>query len=96
MKSFLQNNIGIDSICNEGKSVAAERFIRTLRIKFINTWLQYQKNVYIDKLDDNSYHKTSKMKPFDVNLSMHTDFIKENNKEGTKFKVGAHFRNIKI
>ena len=73
MKSFLQNNIGIDSICNEGKSVAAERFIRTLRIKFINTWLQYQKNVYIDKLDDkvdkynNSYHKTSKMKPFDVN-----------------------------
>ena len=36
------------------------------------------------------------MKPFDVNLSMHTDFIKENNKEGTKFKVGAHFRNIKI
>ena len=92
MKSFLQNNIGIDSVCNEGKSVAAERFIRTLRIKFINTWLQYQKNVYIDKLDDNSYHKTSKMKPFDVNFSMHTDFIKENNKEGTKFKVGAHLR----
>ena len=37
MKSFLQNNIGINSICNEGKSVAAKRFIRTLRIKFINT-----------------------------------------------------------
>ena len=98
MKSFLQNNIGIDSVCNEGKSVAAERFIRTLRIKFINTWLQYQKNVYIDKLDhkvdkyNNSYHKTSKMKPFDVNWSMHTDFIKENNKEGPKLKVGAHLR----
>ena len=37
---------------NEGKCVNAERFIRTLKTKFINTWLQYKKNVYIDKLDD--------------------------------------------
>ena len=36
---------------NEGKSVVAERCIRFLRMKFINTWLQYQKSVYIDKLD---------------------------------------------
>ena len=28
---------------NEGKSVIAERFISTLKMKFINTWLQYQK-----------------------------------------------------
>ena len=27
---------------NEGKSVVAERFIRTLRIQFVNTWHQYQ------------------------------------------------------
>ena len=37
MKSFLQNNdIEMYSTHNEGKSVLAERFIRTLKIKFIN------------------------------------------------------------
>ena len=38
MKSFLQNNdIEMYSAHNEGKSVIAERFIRTLKIiKFIN------------------------------------------------------------
>ena len=37
-KSFLQNNdIEIYSTCKEGKSVAAERFIRTIKTKFINT-----------------------------------------------------------
>ena len=35
----------MSSIHNEGKSVAAERFIRTLRLKSTNTWLQYQKSV---------------------------------------------------
>ena len=52
---------------NEGKSVVAERIIRTLKNK-IYTWLQY---VYINKLDDivnrfnNTYHRTIKMKPVD-------------------------------
>ena len=45
------------------------------------------KNVYIDKLDDivnkynNTYHRTIKMKPVDVTLSMYFDFNKENNKK---------------
>ena len=40
------------------------------------------KNVYIDKSDDtvskynNAYHKPIKMKPADVNLSIHIDFNK--------------------
>ena len=43
MKSFLQaNDLEMYSTYNEGKSVFAERFIRTL-IKFLNTLLQYQK-----------------------------------------------------
>ena len=43
MKSFLQaNDLEMYSTYNEGKSVIAERFIRTL-IKFSNTLLQYQK-----------------------------------------------------
>ena len=55
---------------NEGKSLIAERFIRTMK-KSINTWLQFQKKVYIDKLDDivdkynNTFHSTSKMKPIE-------------------------------
>ena len=40
------NNIEMDSTHNEGKSVVAERFIRTLKLKFTSTWLQYQKCVY--------------------------------------------------
>ena len=41
------------------------------------------KNVYIDKIDDmfnkynNTYHRTTKMKPPDVNPSMYIDFNKE-------------------
>ena len=38
MKSFLQNNdVEMYSIHNEEKSVVAQRFIRTLKNKFINT-----------------------------------------------------------
>ena len=56
------------------------------------------KNVYIDKLDDlaikynNTYHRTIKRKPVDVNPTIYIDFDKKNNKEGSKFKVGDHVR----
>ena len=42
------------------------------KIKFVNTWLQYLKNVYIDKLEgivnkyNNAYHRIIKIKPADV------------------------------
>ena len=54
--------------------------------------------MYIDKLDDtlnrynNTYHSAIKMKPVDVNPDMHVEYNKENNKEGSKFKVGDHAR----
>ena len=57
---------------NEGKSVLAERFIRTLKTKIYKYMTLVSKNVYIDKLDDtvsennNTYHRTIKMKPVDV------------------------------
>ena len=57
---------------NEGKSVIAERFIRTLKNKIYKYMTSISKNVYIDKLDDigkkynNTYHKSVKMKPVDV------------------------------
>ena len=40
------------SIHNEGKSVVAERFIRTLKTKIYKYMTSISKNVYIDKLDD--------------------------------------------
>ena len=70
------------SIHNEGKSVVAESFIRTLRNKFC----QYRKYVFIDKLDDimgkksNKYHRTIKMKPVDVKPSIYVDFNKKKKK----------------
>ena len=54
--------------------------------------------MYIDKLNEivnkynNTYHRTIKMKPGDVNSSSYIDFNKENNKEGPKIKVGNHVR----
>ena len=90
MKSSSQDNkTKIYSIHNEGKSVAAERFIRTLKTKIYKYVTEILKNVYIDKLADiankynNTYHSTTKMKPVDV--------IK-NNKEDVNFKVGDSVR----
>ena len=56
------------------------------------------KNKYIDKLGEmvnncnNTYHRTIKMKPVNINSSTCIDFNKENNKELEKFKVGDHVR----
>ena len=55
-------------IHNEGKSVVAERFIRTLKTKIYKYTTSVSKNVYIDKLDDivgkynNTYHKLLMLK----------------------------------
>ena len=53
MKSWLQdNNVEMHSTHNKGKSVAAERFIRTLKNKIYQYMISISENVYIDKLDD--------------------------------------------
>ena len=67
-KWLKDNDIEMYSIHNEGKSVVAERFIRTLKTKIYKYMTSISKNVYIDKLDDivneynNTYHITIKMK----------------------------------
>ena len=79
---------------NEGKSVVAERFIRTLKNKIYKYMTSILKNVYIDRLDDivnkynNTHHKTIKLKPVDITPSMYIDLNKENNRKGPKFIVG--------
>ena len=68
------------SIYNEGKSIVAERFIRTLITKIYKYMTSTSKNVYINKLDDiineynNTYHRTIKMKPTDVKDNKYIDF----------------------
>ena len=52
-KKWLQDNdIAMYSTYNEGKSVAAEGFIRTLKSKIYKYMTSISKNVYIDKLND--------------------------------------------
>ena len=91
-KKWLQdNNIEMYSTHNEGKSVIAERFIRTLKNKIY-------KYKYINKLDDilrkynNTYHTSIKMKPIDVKDNTYINFKKESNDKDPKFKVGDHVR----
>ena len=53
MKSWLEkNDIEMYSTHNEGKSVVAERFIRTIKNKIYKHMTSISKNVYIEKLDD--------------------------------------------
>ena len=99
MKSWLEKNIiEIYSTHNEGQSVVAERFIRTLKIKIDKHMTAMSQNVYIDKLNDiineynNTYYRTIKMKPGDVKGNVYIDFGKEINDKDTKFKVGDHVR----
>ena len=96
-KKWLEDNdIEMYSIHNEGKSVVAERFIRTLKNKIYKYMTAISKKVYIDKLDDivdeynNTYHRTIKMKPVDVKDNTYIDFEKEVNNKDPKFKIGDH------
>ena len=83
---------------NEGKSVVAERFIRTLKNKICKYMTSISKNVYIDKSDDivnehnNAYHRTIKTKPTDVKGNTYINIDKEVNDKDPKFKVGDHVR----
>ena len=97
-KWLKDNDIEMYSTHNEGKSVVAERFIRTLKNKIYKHMTAVSKNVYIDKLDDivneynNTYHRTIKMKPIEVKDNTFIDSIKEVNDKDPKFKVRDHVR----
>ena len=82
-KWLKDNDVEMYSIHNEGKSVVAERFIRTLKTKIYKYMTSISKNVYIDKLDDivneynNTYLRTIMIKPADVKDNAYIDFEKE-------------------
>ena len=61
-KDFLKkNNIEMYSTYNEGKSVAAERFIRTIKTKIHKYMTAISKNIYYNVLDNivNKYNNCS-------------------------------------
>ena len=73
------------STYNEGKSVVAERFIRTLKNKIFKHMATISKNVYFDVLDDivnkynNTVHRTTKMKPIDVISDSYSEYSEYSN-----------------
>ena len=96
-KWLSDNDIIMYSTYNEGKSVVAERFIRTLKNKLYKHMTATGKNVYYDVLDDvvneynNTKHNTIKMKPKDVGDSKR-GYIDEHNEKDSRFKVGDRVR----
>ena len=97
-----RNNIIMYSTYNEGKSVVAERFIRTLKNKLYKHMTATRKNVYYDVLDDilnecnNTKHNTIKMKPKDVGNHNKRVYIDEHNEKRSRFKVGDIVRIFKF
>ena len=89
------------STYNEGKSVVAERFIRTSKNKIFKHMIAISKNVYFDVLDDivnkynNTIRRTIKMKPIEVTsdyYAKHPSIELHQNKKDPKFEVGDNVR----
>ena len=98
LKKWLSDNDTIMySTYNEGKSVAAERFIRTLKNKLHKHTTATCKNVYYDVLHDvvnkynNTKHNAIKMKPIDAGDNKRV-YIDEHNEKDSRFKVGDRVR----
>ena len=84
------------SAYNKGKSVVAERFIRTLKNKIFKRMTAISKKVYFDVLYDivdkynNRVHRTIKMKPIDVMGDSYNEYTENSNTKDPKFKVGKY------
>ena len=96
-KRFLKiNNSEMYAIYIEGKSVVAERFIRTLKNKILKQMTAVSKNVYFNVFDDivdeynNTVHRTVKL--IDVTSDCYAEYDEDSNEKDPKFKVGDHVR----
>ena len=82
-----KNNIEVYSTYTEGKSVVAERFIRTLKNKIFKHMTAISKNICFDVLNDivnkynNTVNKTIKMKPIDVTNDFYSEYNENSNKK---------------
>ena len=103
-KMLQENGIIMYSTHNEGKSIVAERFARTLKNKIYKHMKVASKNAYFNVLNDivdeynNTYQKANKMKPTDVKSDSFAAYTEESNKKDPKFKVAimSGFQSIKI
>ena len=82
---------------NEGKSVVAERFNRTLKNKIYKHMTATSENVYFNVLHNvvdeyNTYHKTSKREPIYVKNDSFAEYNETSMEKDPKFKVGDHVR----
>ena len=81
------------STYNEGKSVVAEWFIRTLKNKIFKHMATISKSVYIDVLNDivnkyhNTVHRTIKIKPIDVTGDSYVEYNENPNKKILNLKL---------
>ena len=97
-KWLSDNDIIMYSTFNEGKSVVAGRFIRTLKNKLYKHMTATGKNVYYDVLDNivneynNTKHNTIKMKPKDVKNDNKRVYIDEHNEKSARYNVGDRVR----
>ena len=97
-KWLSSNDIIMYSTFNEGKSVVAEIFIRTLKNKLYKHMTATGKNVYYDVLDNivneynNTKHNTIKMTPKDVKDRNKRVYIDEHNEKSARFNVGDRVR----
>ena len=82
------------STYNEGKSVVAERFIRTLKNKIFKHMTAVSKKfilmcwMILLKKYNNTVHRTIKMKPINVTSDSYAECNEDFNKKYPKFKVG--------
>ena len=96
-KWLSDNDMIMYSTYNEGKSVVAETFIRTLKNKLYKHMTATGKDVSYDVLDDvvnkynNTKHSTIKMTPIDVKDNRRV-YIDEHNEKDSRFKVGDRVR----
>ena len=87
-KRFLKiNNIEMYSTYNEGKSVVAERFIRTLKNKIFKYMRAVWHKIYFDVAGDivnkynNAVHRTIKTKPIDITSDSYAEYNEGSNKK---------------
>ena len=90
------------STFDEGKSVVAERFIKTLKNKIYKHMTAIGENVYFNDLDDivdkynNTANSSIKMKPKDVTDIKYVEHSEETNQKCPKFKKGDNVRISKV
>ena len=100
-KWLSDNNTEMYSTYNEGKSVVAERFIRTLQNKLYKHMTATSENVYYNVLDNgvgkynNTKHSTIKMKRIDVKNNKRV-YIDEHIEKDSRFKVVDRVRMSKF